>query len=117
MAVRAQGGLNFSNGLVFAWFHLNFLPTDRCHRIGQTKPVTVYKFVAKDTVDADIYEMQERKAKMNAAIMESDTKHSTNGNSSTVLGKQERKAMIQSVVEKFLSPSGKGSTSLDTLVL
>ena len=32
--------------------------TDRCHRIGQTKKVTIYKLVTNDTVDADIYEMR-----------------------------------------------------------
>ncbi len=46
--------------------------------------------VAKDTVDADIYEMQERKAKMNAAIMESND------------SKKERKVMLQAVVNRFL---------------
>ena len=87
---------------------------DRCHRIGQTKPVTVYKFVSKDTVDADIYEMQERKAKMNAAIMES----SSTTIKSAEVGKQERKAILQSAMQKFLSPEGKKKPQvLETLVL
>lgn len=30
--------------------------------------------ITEDTVDADIYRMQERKAKMNAAILEDDAK-------------------------------------------
>ena len=37
---------------------------DRCHRIGQKKPVKIIKLVAKDTVDSDIYDMQERKMKV-----------------------------------------------------
>lgn len=37
---------------------------DRCHRIGQKKPVKIIKLVAKDTVDSDIYDMQERKVKV-----------------------------------------------------
>lgn len=65
--------------------------------------MTVYKLVAKDTVDADIYEMQERKSKMNAAIMDN---HTTSSNDAAE-AKKERKAMMQSVVEKFLSPSAK----------
>ena len=36
---------------------------DRCHRIGQKKPVTVYKLIAKDSVDEDIYRMQEKKVR------------------------------------------------------
>jgi SNF2 family DNA or RNA helicase len=34
---------------------------DRAHRIGQDKPVTVYRLVAKDTVEEGILVLQERK--------------------------------------------------------
>jgi len=66
---------------------------DRCHRIGQKKPVTVYKLVAKDTVDQDIHSMQERKAKMSAAIMESSDFESKN----------ERDNVLKTAVDRFLS--------------
>lgn len=42
---------------------------DRCHRIGQTRQVTVYKLVTKDTVDEDIYEMGERKSQLSSAVL------------------------------------------------
>ena len=35
--------------------------SDRAHRIGQTKPVFIYKLVASDTVEEKIMAMQERK--------------------------------------------------------
>jgi len=35
--------------------------TDRAYRIGQTKPVTVYKLIAKGTVEEKILKLQERK--------------------------------------------------------
>ena len=43
---------------------------DRCHRIGQTKAVTVYKLVTSNTVDEDIFEMGERKRQLSAAVLE-----------------------------------------------
>jgi SNF2 family DNA or RNA helicase len=46
---------------------------DRAHRIGQTRPVMVYRLVAKDTVEERILELQERKrAIADAALGEAD---------------------------------------------
>lgn len=35
--------------------------TDRAHRIGQTRKVTVYKMIAKGTIEEKIVKLQERK--------------------------------------------------------
>ena len=35
--------------------------TDRAHRIGQTKRVTVYRMIAQDTIEEKILKLQERK--------------------------------------------------------
>ena len=46
---------------------------DRAHRIGQDKPVLVYRLVAKDTVEERILELQKRKrALADAALGEAD---------------------------------------------
>lgn len=77
LSTRAGGmGINLTAADVCILHDLDFNPfndiqaEDRVHRIGQQRPVTIIKMVTENTVDADIYEMQQRKAEMNAAILE-----------------------------------------------
>jgi superfamily II DNA or RNA helicase len=51
--------------------------TDRAHRIGQDKPIFVYKLICAGTVEEKIQSMQERKAELARAVLE--------GGSSTAL--------------------------------
>ena len=44
--------------------------TDRAHRIGQDKPVFVYKLVCSDTVEDKIIALQTRKAELASAILD-----------------------------------------------
>lgn len=44
--------------------------TDRAHRIGQDKPVFVYRMVATGTVEARIHAMQERKQKLADGVLQ-----------------------------------------------
>jgi SWI/SNF-related matrix-associated actin-dependent regulator of chromatin subfamily A containing DEAD/H box 1 len=77
---------------------------DRCHRIGQKKSVTVYKMVTEGTVDADIYEMQQRKARMNAAILESSQEKAKKKTEEADVSN-----ILLSAVNRFLlSPEPKG---------
>ena len=46
--------------------------TDRAHRIGQTRVVTVYRIIAKDTIEERILEMQESKKKLAEDILSGD---------------------------------------------
>jgi SNF2 family DNA or RNA helicase len=43
---------------------------DRTHRIGQTRPVTVYRLVAADTIEAKVVALQERKRKLFSAVVD-----------------------------------------------
>ncbi len=44
----------------------------RAHRIGQERPVTALRFLAKDTIEEKIRELQERKKKLGAALFEDE---------------------------------------------
>lgn len=74
---------------------------DRCHRIGQTKPVTVIKMVTTETVDDDIYTMQQRKTQMNAAILEKGG--SIESAAEKKKDQEAIKSMLQNQLDRYLS--------------
>ena len=76
LSTRAGGlGINLTCADTVILHDLDFNPEndrqaeDRCHRIGQKKPVTVYRLVVRDTVDEGIYRMGERKKVVNRAVL------------------------------------------------
>jgi len=78
LSLKAGGtGLNLTAAdhvfLVDPWWNpaVEDQAADRTHRIGQDKPVLVYRMVARDTVEERILELQERKRKLaDAALSE-----------------------------------------------
>jgi len=78
LSTRAGGqGLNLIGADTVIIHDMDFNPQmdrqaeDRCHRIGQQKPVTVYRLVTKGSVDENIYEIAGRKLVLDAAILQS----------------------------------------------
>jgi SNF2 family DNA or RNA helicase len=70
-SLRAGGmGLNLTEAdhvfLVDPWWNpaVEDQAADRAHRIGQTKPVIVYRLVAKDTVEEKILVLQDKKRQL-----------------------------------------------------
>ena len=45
---------------------------DRTHRIGQTRPVMVYRLVAADTVEQKVVELSARKAELFASVLDGE---------------------------------------------
>lgn len=48
--------------------------TDRAHRIGQTKKVTVYRIIAKDTIEEKILKLQETKKELADSVLSGETR-------------------------------------------
>lgn len=103
LSTKACGlGINLTCADTCIMHDLDFNPfndlqaEDRCHRIGQKKPVKIIKMITEDTVDEDIYKMQQRKARMNAAIMDTDSREWNN------VAANEKGNMLKHAVDRFL---------------
>ncbi|KHG07610.1 Lymphoid-specific helicase [Gossypium arboreum] len=78
LSTRAGGqGLNLTGADTVIIHDMDFNPQidrqaeDRCHRIGQIRPVTIYRLVTKGTVDENVYEIAKSKLTLDAAVLES----------------------------------------------
>lgn len=80
ISLKAGGvGLNLTGADVVIhydpWWNLaaQNQATDRAHRIGQTKKVTVYKLIAKHTIEEKIQKLQETKRNLAEQVMGGET--------------------------------------------
>ncbi len=80
ISLKAGGvGLNLTGADVVIhydpWWNLAVQnqATDRAHRIGQTKKVTVYKLIAKGTIEEKIEKLQEKKKDLAEQVMGGET--------------------------------------------
>lgn len=76
----------------------------RCHRIGQTKPVMVYRLITKDTYEMEMFQCASKKLGLDQAIMnsveiESKTQSATiNGDLSKKVEKSKKPQVSVSVI-------------------
>lgn len=75
---------------------------DRCHRIGQTKPVIVYRFVTANTIDQKIVERASTKRKLEKMIIHKG-KFKGNQDTSVIDAKELRELLEMSDHEKVVS--------------
>jgi SWI/SNF-related matrix-associated actin-dependent regulator of chromatin subfamily A member 5 len=80
---------------------------DRAHRIGQKKPVQVFRFVTEGTVEEKIIERADRKLFLDAAVIQQGRLAEQN----TSLGKDDVMKMVRFGADQILS--GKGGTYTD----
>eukprot|EP00795_Rhopilema_esculentum_P017251 gene17251-8812_t len=71
LSTRAGGlGINLTSADTVIMHDIDFNPAidkqaeDRCHRVGQTRDVTIYKLISKDTIEEAMLECANRKLKL-----------------------------------------------------
>jgi superfamily II DNA or RNA helicase len=77
LSLKAGGvGLNLTAAddvvLLDPWWNpaIEAQATDRAHRIGQTRPVTVHRLVTRDTIEDAVVQMQEKKRALFSALLD-----------------------------------------------
>ncbi|KAL7570972.1 hypothetical protein ACA910_002597 [Epithemia clementina (nom. ined.)] len=114
LSTRAGGlGLNLATADTVILYDSDWNPQvdlqamDRAHRIGQTKPVKVFRFVTEGTVEEKIIERADRKLFLDAAVIQQGRLAEQN----KTLEKGDLMKMVRFGADEILS--GKGGTYTD----
>jgi SWI/SNF-related matrix-associated actin-dependent regulator of chromatin subfamily A member 5 len=114
LSTRAGGlGINLATADIVILFDSDWNPQvdlqamDRAHRIGQQKPVHVFRFVTEGTVEEKIIERADRKLFLDAAVIQQGRLAEQNAS----LEKGELMKMVRFGADQILS--GKGGTYTD----
>merc|ERR1719356_2102484 len=109
LSTRAGGlGINLASADIVILFDSDWNPQmdlqamDRAHRIGQTKPVQVFRFVSEGTVEEKIIERADRKLFLDAAVIQQGRLAEQN----TTLGKDDLMKMVRFGADQILSGKG-----------
>jgi len=114
LSTRAGGlGINLATADIVILYDSDWNPQvdlqamDRAHRIGQKKPVQVFRFIADGTVEEKIMERADRKLFLDAAVIQQGRLAEQN----TALGKDELMHMVRFGADQIIS--GKGGSYTD----
>ncbi|KAI8097070.1 SNF2 family N-terminal domain-containing protein [Halteromyces radiatus] len=112
LSTRAGGlGINLTGADTVIIFDSDWNPQmdlqaqDRVHRIGQTKPVLVYRFVAANTVEAKILERATAKRRLEKLVI-SKGKFKTPISSTSGSAKKEQENSVRELAEILASEDG-----------
>lgn len=76
---------------------------DRAHRIGQTKPVLVFRFVAANTIESHILKRAGAKRKLEALVIGQGDFHVPGESAANILtGKGKKQASVSQLAEVLL---------------
>ena len=121
LSTRAGGlGINLATADIVVLYDSDWNPQvdlqamDRAHRIGQTKPVTVFRFVTEGTVEEKIIERADRKLFLDAAVIQQGRLAEQNA----ALGKNDLMAMVRFGADEIFASKQKTITDedIDTLL-
>ena len=122
LSTRAGGlGINLATADTVILFDSDWNPQvdlqaqDRAHRIGQKKPVKVYRFVTQDTVEEQIIDRAEKKLYLDALVIQQGRLAETHKS----LSKNELKGMITfgaDTIFKSSAPSELTKADIDVIL-
>jgi len=120
LSTRAGGlGINLATADTVILYDSDWNPQvdlqaqDRAHRIGQTKPVTVLRFIADGTVDERIYQRALKKLYLDAAVIQQGRLQNQNAAAS----KDELLSMIRFGAEQMFKSRDEEITDEDIEIL
>jgi len=120
LSTRAGGlGINLATADIVVLYDSDWNPQvdlqamDRAHRIGQTKPVTVFRFVSEGTVEEKIIERADRKLFLDAAVIQQGRLAEQNAK----VGKTDLMAMVRFGADEIFASKSKQLTDEDIDVL
>ena len=116
LSTRAGGlGINLATANIVILYDSDWNPQmdlqaqDRAHRIGQTKEVTVFRFVTEGTVEEKIVERAEKKLYLDAVVVQQGRLQQTN----KALSKTELMTMVKFGAEAIFKSNGARVTDED----
>ncbi|GIX86456.1 hypothetical protein CDAR_165421 [Caerostris darwini] len=119
ISTRAGGlGINLTSADTVILYDTDWNPQadlqaqDRCHRIGQKKPVVVYRLIIPNTVDEKILTYAETKRKLEKAIIQKGRFSSKNG-----ISKVQRAITKEELLELLESSDVNGFINADNFVI